>query len=108
MAAPVAAARFAVPLGHAFPFFAVGADSVAGVDFALDSRSDRAVNNWNDITAIAFGTEQGTPRTFPLLWFLAHAQSASGAKPWTSLRGFSALLLRLRRAVWPSRPPARG
>src|SRR5581483_1635183 len=38
VAAPVAAAAFAVPFGHAFPLLAIGAHGLAGVDGALQRR----------------------------------------------------------------------
>ena len=73
MPAPVAAAGFAEPLGHALPFFAVGVNGAAGVDFSLDCRGDHTVNDGNDIVAITFGTEWGTGRTFPLFCLATHA-----------------------------------
>jgi hypothetical protein len=53
--APVAAAGFAVPFGHAFPFFAVGADGAARFDRALERWSDGTVNYGNNVRGAALG-----------------------------------------------------
>lgn len=55
-AAPVAAASFAVPLAHAFPFFAIGDDRLAFVDEFLQCRGRNAVNDGYDLNRAALGT----------------------------------------------------
>ena len=55
VSAPIAAAGFTVPLGHAFPFFAVGADGAAGFDGALERWSDGTVNYGNNVRGAALG-----------------------------------------------------
>ena len=57
--APVAAAGFAVPLGHAFPFFAVGENRAAGFDLLRLFTSRNAVNGRNDIGRTALRTQAG-------------------------------------------------
>ena len=64
VAAPIAAARVAVPLAHAFPFFAIGEDGAAGVDGVLECWSDGGMNNRNDLVRAAFGTDW----SLPLAW----------------------------------------
>ena len=44
-ATPVAAAGFAVPLAHAFPFFAIGDDGVTFIDKFLQCGGRNAVND---------------------------------------------------------------
>src|SRR5688500_15759371 len=56
LAAPVAAASFAVPLAHAFPFFAIGDDRIAFVDEFLQCRARNAVNDRYDLNRAALGT----------------------------------------------------
>ena len=53
VAAPVAAAGFAVPLGHAFPFFTVGTNGLAGIDGALEHWRDGIVHDRNDVAGTA-------------------------------------------------------
>jgi len=55
VSAPVAAAGFTVPRGHAFPFFAVGENGSAGLDGALERRSDGSVNYGNNVRGAALG-----------------------------------------------------
>jgi hypothetical protein len=55
--APVAAAGFAVPLGHAFPFFAVSENSAAGFDLLRLFTSRNAVNGRHDISRTALRTQ---------------------------------------------------
>ena len=45
VAAPVAAAGVAIPLAHAFPFFAVSGDGLAKVDFFCLGGGWNAVNH---------------------------------------------------------------
>jgi hypothetical protein len=56
LAAPVAAAAFAVPLAHTFPFFAIGDDRVAVIDKSLKRRRRNAVNDRDDLSRAALGT----------------------------------------------------
>src|ERR1044072_182833 len=55
--APVAAAGFAVPFGHAFPFFAVSENSAAGFDLLRLFASRNAVNGRHDISRTALRTQ---------------------------------------------------
>src|SRR5687768_17263523 len=64
VAAPVAAAGLAIPLGHAFPFFALGCDGFTGIDGALQGRADAAVQNRYDCRAWTLGTGRDTLRAF--------------------------------------------
>ena len=59
MPAPVAAAGFAVPLSHAFPFFAVSENSAAGFDLLRLFTSRNAVNGRHDIGRTALRTQTG-------------------------------------------------
>jgi hypothetical protein len=56
LAAPVAAASFAVPLAHAFPFFAIGDDRIAFVKEFLQCWARNAVDNRYDLNRTALGT----------------------------------------------------
>jgi hypothetical protein len=53
VAAPVAAAGFAVPFGHTFPFFSIGVHDETRVDGALERWSDEPMNDWNHIAGAA-------------------------------------------------------
>ena len=59
--APVAAAGFAVPLGHAFPLFSIGENGAAGVGGVLECWSDGGMDNRNDLVRAAFGTDWSLP-----------------------------------------------
>src|SRR5918994_1445862 len=59
LAAPVAAASFAVPLAHAFPFFAIGDDRIAFVDKFLKCRTGNAVNDGDHFGGPALRTCAG-------------------------------------------------
>ena len=56
--APVAATGFAVPLGHAFPFFTVGENRAAGFDLRRLFTSRNAVNDRHDIGRTALRAER--------------------------------------------------
>jgi hypothetical protein len=55
-AAPVAAASFAIPLAHAFPFFAIRDDRIAFIDKFLQCRRGNAVNDGNHLGGAALRT----------------------------------------------------
>src|SRR5262245_11431800 len=55
VAAPIAAAVFAVPLGHAFPFFSVGKDSTADVNGVLECWSYGVMDHRDDLIRATFG-----------------------------------------------------
>src|SRR5918993_4496749 len=56
LAAPVAAASFAVPLAHAFPFFAIGNHRLTFVDEFLHCRIGDAVDDGNYLGGAALRT----------------------------------------------------
>jgi hypothetical protein len=56
LAAPIAAASFAVPLAHSFPFFAIGDDRTAFIDQSLQCWAGNAVNDRYDLYRAALGT----------------------------------------------------
>lgn len=58
MAAPVAAAVITVPLTHAFPFFAVGDDGLAGGDLLGLGGGRDAVNHRDHRRGAALGTKR--------------------------------------------------
>src|SRR5688572_28521615 len=51
--APVASAGFAVPLGHAFPLFAIGLNNETRVDGVLECWSDEAMDDRDDLAGPA-------------------------------------------------------
>src|SRR6266545_1020347 len=59
VSAPIAAAGFAVPLGHAFPFFAVSENGASGFDLLRLFTSRNAVNGQHDIGRTALRTRAG-------------------------------------------------
>jgi len=58
VAAPVAAAVFAVPFGHAFPLFAVGGNRFALLDRLSLRKRRNAVNDRHDFSRAALRTER--------------------------------------------------
>ena len=56
LAAPVAAASFAVPFAHAFPFFAIGNHRLTFLDEFLQCWARNAVDNRYDLNRAALGT----------------------------------------------------
>ena len=58
VAAPVAAAALAVPLGHSFPFFALGGDDETRVNGVLECWSDEAMDDRDNLAGAALRAQR--------------------------------------------------
>ena len=72
VAAPIATAGFAVPFGHAFPFFAVGRDCAPCINSALERWRNDSVNDRNDNRAFTLRTTRSALLALFCGWFTNH------------------------------------